>query len=117
MSEEKVNVQKLEDLIEHEKISYDNYFKVVYSSKVKINNEEFKFRYTEEDGVGITLEILNNDEFSEVDYESKFEWHFITALLSQSHTTNALNSIEVGVVQDFGYNKEMYDSAEILELC
>jgi len=28
-----------------------------------------------------------------------------------------LNLMEVGVVQGFGYNKEMYDSAEILELC
>ena len=109
-------VKKLEDLIQHENIKYDDYFKVVYSSKVIVNNEEFKFRYTEEDGVGVKLEIFDNEIFEEVDFYSKFEWHFIAAILSQGHTSD-LSNMKVGMTKEFGYDKDAYDSEQILELC
>ena len=47
--ERKIKI-KFEKLVKNEDVMYDNYFKIVYSSKVVLNNQNINFRYTEEEG-------------------------------------------------------------------
>jgi hypothetical protein len=75
---------KFEKIVKNEDINYDNYFKVVYSSKVILNNQNINFRYTEEEGMGITLEIKENEIFKEVKPFDKFEYKFLTDFFNQS---------------------------------
>jgi hypothetical protein len=77
-------IKFLEKIVKNEDINYDNYFKVVYSSKVIINDQNIDFKYTEEDGMGITLEIKENEICKEVYSYDKFEYLLLEALFNQS---------------------------------
>jgi hypothetical protein len=82
-TERKIKI-KFEKIVKNEDINYDNYFKIVYSSKVVLNNQNINFRYTEEEGIGITFEIKENEIFKEVKPFDKFEYRFLTDLFNQS---------------------------------
>lgn len=82
-TERKIKI-KFEKLVKNEDVMYDNYFKIVYSSKVVLNNQNINFRYTEEEGMGITFEIKENEIFKEVKPFDKFEYKFLIDLFNQS---------------------------------
>ena len=54
-----IKVTKLSDISILENINDDNYFKFVCFGKLKLNEEEIEFEFTEEDGVGVSLRIKN----------------------------------------------------------
>ena len=89
-----------------EDLNYDDYFKVVYSSVVIINEETIKFKYTEEDGMGVTLEVEENGSFIKVNSSDKFEFLLLDSLFSQSPID--FDNITVGedIVLSFDYYEE-----------
>jgi hypothetical protein len=81
--ERKIKI-KFERLVKNEDVMYDNYFKVVYSSKVVLNNQNINFKYTEEEKMGITFEIKENEIYKKVKPFDKFEYQFLVNLFNQS---------------------------------
>ena len=100
--ERKIKI-KFEKLVKNEDVMYDNYFKIVYSSKVVLNNQNINFRYTEEEGMGITFEIKENEIFKEVKPFDKFEYKFLIDLFNQSPIDfdNISESEEIELTFDF----------------
>ena len=100
--ERKIKI-KFEKLVKNEDVMYDNYFKVVYSSKVVLNNQNINFRYTEEEGMGVTFEIKENEIFKEVKPFDKFEYKFLIDLFGQSPIDfdNISESEEIELTFDF----------------
>ncbi|MDG1263506.1 MAG: hypothetical protein P8N57_02820 [Flavobacteriaceae bacterium] len=71
-------------VVKNEDSKYDDYFKVVYTCKVIINDQNIDFKYTEEDGMGVTLEIKENETYKKVNRSDKFEYLLLDELFSQS---------------------------------
>lgn len=94
------------ELTKNEDSNYDGYFKVVFSGTLKLSDELFQFRYTEEEGMGIKIEINLNGEYVEVRRDDKFEYLFIDELFSQSpidfEDVNIGEEIEI----NFDYDEE-----------
>ena len=80
----KTKIKFLEKIVKNEDSKYDDYFKVVYSCKVIINDLNIGFKYTEEDGMGVTLEVKENDTYKKVNSSDKFEYLLLDGLFSQS---------------------------------
>ena len=81
--ERKIKI-KFEKLVKNEDVMYDNYFKIVYSSKVVLNIFIFSCSSTEAESMGITFEIKENEIFKEVKPFDKFEYKFLIDLFNQS---------------------------------
>lgn len=79
-----LKVKFVDKLIKNEDTNYNNYFKVVYSSCILVNNLKIDFKFTEEDGMGVTLEIKDGNTYKEVRRDEKFEYLLIEELFSQS---------------------------------
>ena len=71
-------------VVKNEDSKYEDYFKVVYTCKVIINDQNIDFKYTEEDGMGVTLEIKENETYKKVNRSDKFEYLLLDELFSQS---------------------------------
>ena len=79
-----INIKFLEKVSKNEDTSYDDYFKVVFTSSVLLNDQKIDFKFTEEDGMGVTLEIKDGNDYKKVSREDNFEFLFIEELFSQS---------------------------------
>jgi len=79
-----IKIKFLEKVSKNEDINYDNYFKVVYTSSILINDQKIDFKFTEEDGMGVTLEIKDDNKYKKVSRDEKFEFLLIEELFSQS---------------------------------
>ena len=77
-------IKFLEKVSKNENTSYGDYFKVVYTSSILINDQKIDFKFTEEDGMGVTLEIKDGNDYKKVNREDNFEFLFIEELFSQS---------------------------------
>ena len=101
-----LKIKFIQQLIKNEDLNYDDYFKVVYSSVVIINEETIEFKYTEEDGMGVTLEVEENGSFIKVNSSDKFEFLLLDSLFSQSPID--FDNITVGedIVLSFDYYEE-----------
>ena len=79
-----LKVKFLQKVSKNENTNYEDYFKVVQESSILINDKKIDFKYTEEDGMGVTLEIKDGDSYKKVSRENNFEYLFIEELFSQS---------------------------------
>ena len=79
-----LKIKFLEKVSKNEDINYDNYFKVVFTSSILINDQKIDFKFTEEDGMGVTLEIKDDNNYKKVSREDNFEYLFIQELFCQS---------------------------------
>jgi len=79
-----LKVEFLQKVSKNENTNYEDYFKVVQGSSILINDKKIDFKYTEEDGMGVTLEIKDGDSYKKVSRENNFEYLFIEELFSQS---------------------------------
>jgi hypothetical protein len=80
----KTKIKFLNIVVKNEDSKYDGYFKVVFTCKVIMNDQNLDFKYTEEDGMGVTLEIKENETYKKVNSYDKFEYLLLDALFSQS---------------------------------
>jgi hypothetical protein len=102
----KTKIKFLEKIVKNEDSKYDDYFKVVITCKVIINDQNIDFKYTEEDGMGVTLEIKENETYKKVNSSDKFEYLLLDQLFSQSPID--FDSISDGeeIELSFDYYKE-----------
>jgi hypothetical protein len=102
----KTKIKFLEKIVKNEDSKYDDYFKVVITCKVIINDQNIDFKYTEEDGMGVTLEIKENETYKKVNSSDKFEYLLLDGLFSQSPID--FDSISDGeeIELSFDYYKE-----------
>ena len=106
-----LKIKFIEKLVKNEDSNYDNYFKVVYSSKVMINEETIQFKYTEEEGMGVTLEVKENGSFGKVNSSDKFEFLLLEELFSQS----PINFDNINVGEDIDLSFDYYEEDGIIE--
>ena len=106
-----LKIKFIQQLVKNEDSNYDDYFKVVYSSEVIINEKTIKFKYTEEDGMGVTLEVEENGSFSKVNSSDKFEFLLLESLFSQSPID--FDNINVG--EDIDLSFDYYEEDNIIE--
>ena len=59
-------IKFLEKVSKNEDTNYGDYFKVVYTSSILINDQKIDFKFTEEDGMGVTLEIKDGNSLDEI---------------------------------------------------
>lgn len=78
---------------------------------VSINNQSIDFRYTEEDGVGITIEIKENSTFTKVNRSDKFEYLLLDELFSQS----PINFDNISAGEEIELSFDYYEEDEIIE--
>ena len=109
-----IKVTKLSEITILEDINDDNYFKFVCFGKIKLNDEEIEFEFTEEDGIGITLRIKNHDgKLEEVNQYENLNYSIIDDIFSQS--TSDYKDLKVGDFWDLKYDKKSWDEDGILE--
>ena len=109
-----IKVTKLSEITILEDINDDNYFKFVCFGKIKLNDEEIEFEFTEEDGIGITLRIKNHDgKLEEVNQYENLNYRIIDDIFSQS--TSDYKDLKVGDFWDLKYDKKSWDEDGILE--
>lgn len=101
----------LEKVEKNEDISYDNYFKVVFTSSILINDQKIDFKFTEEDGMGVTLEIKDGNDYKKVSRENNFEFLLIESLFNQSPID--FESITEG--EEIELNFDYYEDDGIIE--
>ena len=106
-----LKIKFLDKVSKHEDTSYDDYFKVVFTSSILINDQKIDFKFTEEDGMGVTLEIKDGDSYKKVSRENNFEYLFIEELFSQSPID--FESITGG--EEIELNFDYYEDDGIIE--
>tara|TARA_B110000003_G_scaffold229907_1_gene231855 strand:- start:1799 stop:2179 length:381 start_codon:yes stop_codon:yes gene_type:complete len=104
-----VKVTKLTELniIEDIKDGLD-YFKFVCSSKMKINDEEIEFEFTEEEGSGGILRLKNDNEFfEEVETENNLN---LSVILFIFHTdSKSYQEMNIGDTWELEFDKKTWD--------
>ena len=109
-----IKVTKLSDIAILEDINNDNYFKFVCFGKIKLNEDEIEFQFTEENGIGNILKVKNQDgELEEVKYHNNLNYSVIVDIFVQS--TSDYKDLEVGGFWDLKYDKKLWDEDGILE--
>ena len=109
-----IKVTKLSEIAILENINDDNYFKFVCFGKIKLNEEEIEFEYTEEDGVGVSLRIKNEDgKLEKVNHYENLNYRIIDDIFSQS--TSDYKDLKVGNFWDLKFDKKLWDEDGILE--
>ena len=109
-----IKVTKLSDISILENINDDNYFKFVCFGKLKLNEEEIEFEFTEEDGVGVSLRIKNQDgKLEKVNQYENLNYRIIDDIFSQS--TSDYKDLKVGDFWDLKFDKKLWDDDGILE--
>jgi hypothetical protein len=106
-----LKIKFLEKVSKNEDTNYDDYFKVVFISSILINDLKIDFKYTEEDGLGVTLEIKDGNDYKRVSREDNFEFLFIEELFSQSPID--FESITGG--EEIELNFDYYEVDRIIE--
>ena len=104
-----VKVTKLTELniIENIQDGLD-YFKFVCSSKMKINDEEIEFEFTEEEGSGGILRLKNDNEFfEEVETENNLN---LSVILFIFHTdSKSYQEMNIGDTWELEFDKKTWD--------
>ena len=105
----KIKVTKLTELniIENIQDGLD-YFKFVCSSKMKINDEEIEFEFTEEEGSGGILRLKNDNEFfEEVETENNLN---LSVILFIFHTdSKSYQEMNIGDTWELEFDKKTWD--------
>lgn len=104
-------IKFLQPIIKHEDTNYDDYFKVVFESSILMNNQTIDFKFTEEEGMGVTLEVKNNNIYTKVSREDKFEYLLIEELFSQS----PINFESITEGKEIDLNFDYYEDDGIIE--
>ena len=103
-----IKVTKLSDITILEDINDDNYFKFVCFGKIKLNEEEIEFEFTEEDGVGVSLRIKNQDgKLEKVNQYENLNYRIIDDIFSQS--TSDYKDLKVGDFWDLKFDKKLIE--------
>lgn len=101
-------IKFIDELIKNEDTKHDDYFKVVFSSKVIINDQIIEFKFTEEEGAGADLVATKNGAEIEGDESiGEFEYVLLIALFMRSHID--YDSINKGDEIDLSYDYEEGD--------
>lgn len=109
-----IKVTKVSDISILEDINEDNYFKFVCFGKIKLNNDEIEFEFTEEDGVGNTIRVKNQDgKLEEVNQFNNLNYSIIESIFTQS--TSDYKDLKVGESWDLQFDKKLWDEDGILE--
>tara|TARA_B100000427_G_C15036016_1_gene389004 strand:- start:78 stop:431 length:354 start_codon:yes stop_codon:yes gene_type:complete len=109
-----IKVTKQSEITILEDINDDNYFKFVCFGKIKLNEDEIEFQFTEEDGIGNLLKVKNQDgELEEVKYHNNLNYSIIVDIFVQS--TSDYKDLKVGDSWDLKYDKKLWDEDELLE--
>ena len=109
-----IKVTKLSDITILQDINDDYYFKFVCFGKIKLNEEEIEFEFTEEDGVGVSLRIKNQDgKLEKVNHYENLNYTLISDIFSQS--TSDYKDLKVGDFWDLKFDKKLWDEDGILE--
>lgn len=104
-------IKFLEKVSKNEDTNYGDYIKVVYTSSILMNDQKIDFKFTEEDGMGVTLEIKDGNDYKKVSREDNFEFLFIEELFSQSPID--FESITDG--EEIELNFDYYEDDGIIE--
>ena len=85
-----------------------DYFKFVCSSKMKINDEEIEFEFTEEEGSGGILRLKNDNEFfEEVETENNLN---LSVILFIFHTdSKSYQEMNIGDTWELEFDKKTWD--------
>ena len=85
-----------------------DYFKFVCSSKMKVNDEEIVFEFTEEEGSGGILRLKNDNEFfEEVETENNFN---LSVILFIFHTdSKSYQEMNIGDNWKLEFDKKTWD--------
>ena len=109
-----IKVTKQSEITILEDINDDNYFKFVCFGKLKLNEEEIEFEFTEEDGVGVSLRIKNQDgKLEKVNQYENLNYRIIDDIFSQS--TSDYKDLKVGDFWDLKFDKKIWDEEGFLE--
>ena len=105
----KIKVTKLTELNIIEDIQDGlDYFKFVCSSKMKINDEEIEFEFTEEEGSGGILRLKNDNQFfEEVETENNLN---LCVILFIFHTdSKSYQEMNIGDTWELKFDKKTWD--------
>tara|TARA_B110000114_G_scaffold143224_1_gene151688 strand:+ start:58 stop:483 length:426 start_codon:yes stop_codon:yes gene_type:complete len=85
-----------------------DYFKFVCSSKMKINDEQIEFEFTEEEGSGGILRLKNDNEFfEEVETENNLN---LSVILFIFHTdSKSYQEMNIGDTWELEFDKKTWD--------
>ena len=109
-----IKVTKLSEITILEDINNDDYFKFVCFGKIKLNDDEIEFEFTEEDGIGNTIRIKNqNGKLEEVNQFKNLNYSIIESIFTES--TNDYKELELNDFWDLKYDKKLWEEDGILE--
>ena len=109
-----IKVTKLTEIAVLEDINRDDYFKFVCFGKIKLNEDEIEFEFTEEDGVGNTIKIKNQDgKLEEVNYFNNLNYSVIVSIFTES--TSDYKDLAVGDFWDLKFEKKLWKEDGLLE--
>ena len=109
-----IKVTKLSEITILEDINNDDYFKFVCFGKIKLNDDEIEFEFTEEDGVGNTIRIKNqNGKLEEVNQFENFNYSIIERIFTES--TNDYKELELNDFWDLKFDKKLWGEDGLLE--
>lgn len=109
-----IKVTKLSEITILEDINNDDYFKFVCFGKIKLNDDEIEFEFTEEDGIGNTIRIKNqNGKLEEVNQFKNLNYSIIESIFTES--TNDYKELELNDFWDLKYDKKLWEEDGLLE--
>ena len=109
-----IKVTKLSEITILEDINNDDYFKFVCFGKIKLNDDEIEFEFTEEDGIGNTIRIKNqNGKLEEVNQFKNLNYSIIESIFTES--TNDYKELELNDFWDLKFDKKLWDEDGLLE--
>jgi len=109
-----IKVTKLSEITILEDINNDDYFKFVCFGKIKLNDDEIEFEFTEEDGIGNTIRIKNqNGKLEEVNQFKNLNYSVIESIFTES--TNDYKELELNDFWDLKYDKKLWEEDGLLE--
>jgi hypothetical protein len=109
-----IKVTKLSEITILEDINNDDYFKFVCFGKIKLNDDEIEFEFTEEDGIGNTIRIKNqNGQLEEVNQFKNLNYSVIESIFTES--TNDYKELELNDFWDLKYDKKLWEEDGLLE--
>ena len=109
-----IKVTKQSEITILEDINNDNYFKFVCFGKIKLNEDDIEFQFTEEDGIGNILKVKNQDgKLEEVNYTINLYHSIIVDIFVQS--TSDYKDLKVGDFWDLKFDQKIWDEEGFLE--
>ena len=82
--------------------------------KIKLNDDEIEFEFTEEDGIGNTIRIKNqNGQLEEVNQFKNLNYSVIESIFTES--TNDYKELELNDFWDLRFDKKLWEEDGLLE--